>query len=195
MTTRYYDGERIYFRPLEPEDAPRLAGWFNDPDNWRTLGRFQPISQLREREFVDALYKSNDQIVLGIVIRKDNRLIGCTGLSGICAVNRSAEFGITIGDRRRQGLGLGREATHLMLRYGFDERNLNRIELSVFADNERAIRAYRAAGFVFEGRHRQAYYRNGRYHDCLRFAILREEWYADRLDEQGAESAMASMTV
>jgi len=195
MTTRYYDGERIYFRPLEAEDAPRLAGWLNDPDNWRTLVRFQPISKLREREYIDALYKSSDHIVLGIVIRKDNRLIGCAGLSGICPVHRSAEFGITIGDRRRQGLGLGREATGLMLRYGFEERNLNRIGLSVFADNERAIRAYRAAGFVFEGRHRQAYFRGGRYHDCLRFAILREEWNADRLDEQAAESALASMTV
>lgn len=50
------------------------------------------------------------------------------------------------------------------------------IALSVHATSERAIRAYRRAGFVEEGRLRQACFRNGRYHDELCFAILRREW-------------------
>lgn len=195
MSIRYYEGERIYFRPLEPEDAPRLAAWMNDPANWKTLGRTDPISKLREREYIDALYKSSDRIVLGVATRKDDRLIGCCGLHDISMVNRSAEFGITIGDRRRQGMGFGTEASRLMLRYGFEQRNLNRITLTVMAGNERAIRAYRAAGFVLEGRQRQAFFRDGEYHDCLIFAALRDEWSKDEDDLENERGTPVSLTV
>ncbi len=44
------------------------------------------------------------------------------------------------------------------------------------AGNGRAIGAYRRAGFVEEGRLRQACFRNGRYHDELCLGILRGDW-------------------
>jgi RimJ/RimL family protein N-acetyltransferase len=69
-----------------------------------------------------------------------------------------------------------------MVRYGFRVLNLNRIELTVYAGNEPAIRAYRRAGFVQEGRARQVFYRNGVYEDALRFGILRSEWEDDLED-------------
>ncbi len=54
--------------------------------------------------------------------------------------------------------------------------NLNRVELFVYAFNERARAAYRKCGFVEEGRRRQALYRQGAYHDFVVMAVLREEW-------------------
>lgn len=44
------------------------------------------------------------------------------------------------------------------------------------ANNPRAIRCYQKAGFVQEGCLRQAVFRNGRYEDEYRFAVLRDEW-------------------
>lgn len=195
MNVRYYHGERIYFRPIELGDAALLTVWLNDPENWKTLGRSNPINQLREQAYIENLYKSDTDVSFGVALKKNDRLIGCCGLHGISAINRSAEFGILIGDRSRQGLGFGTETTRLMLRYAFEERNLNRVELSVFADNERGIRAYKAAGFVLEGRNREAYFRNGAYHDGLRFAILRSDWRPPEADDDAVrEAAIASLT-
>lgn len=176
MIVKYYDGERIYFRPLELSDVSDLRRWFNDPENWRTLQRTYPINELREREFVEKLYQSREDVALGIVRKEDDRLIGATGLHDMSPTDRSAWFGIVIGDRENQSLGFGTEATRLILTLGFREYNLNRIELTVFADHERAIRSYERAGFVLEGRSRQAYFRGGRYGDVLRYAVLRDEW-------------------
>ncbi|HUU82615.1 MAG TPA: GNAT family protein [Phycisphaerae bacterium] len=187
MCIRYYQGERLYLRPVELADEPLLRRWVNDPANWKTLGRFLPVSEQREREFIEGLYKSAEDLVLGIVARQEDRLIGVGGLSRIHAANRSATFGILIGDPGSQSRGFGTEATRLMLRYGFGELNLNRIALTVFADHQRAIRAYRRAGFVEEGRLRQACYRNGRYHDELCFAILRSEWERQEVTEDEQE--------
>ena len=176
MSISYYCGERILLRPVELADEPLLRRWINDPENWKTLARFLPANAPREREYIEELYKSPTEIALGVVVKDGEHLIGLAGLHKISTVNRSAQFGIIIGEREYQCRGYGTETTRLVVRYGFEELNLNRIGLSVFADHERAIRAYRRAGFVQEGSLRQAFYRNGRYHDELCFSILRGEW-------------------
>lgn len=174
----FYEGKRIYFRPLELEDEPSLKRFINDPRNWRFLRLGQPINGVREREWIESLGKSQTDYVFGVALKGTDRLIGVTGLHQVEARNRSAVFGINIGDTAFQGRGYGREATELVLRYAFEELNLNRVELAVYADNWRAIRLYQKVGFVQEGCARQARYSNGRYQDEYRFAILRSEWEA-----------------
>jgi ribosomal protein S18 acetylase RimI-like enzyme len=52
------------------------------------------------------------------------------------------------------------------------------VGLTVFAFNERAIRAYEKAGFRVEGRLREAVRRDGRFWDEIAMGILRGEWLA-----------------
>lgn len=172
----FYEGRRIYFRPVELEDEPLLKRFINNPANWRFLRHGQPYNGVREREWIESLGKSKTDYVFGIALKQTDRLVGVTGLHGVDPVNRAALFGINVGDTAFQGRGYGREATELALRYGFEELNLNRIELSVYADNWRAIRMYQKVGFVQEGCARQARYSGGRYQDEYRFAMLRSEW-------------------
>jgi len=201
MSIRYYEGQRLFLRPIEPEDEPLLRRWINDPECWRTLGRFRPVNRPREREYIEGLYRQPDEVAFGIVVRESERLIGVAGLRCSDPANRAAEFGILIGEAAFRSRGYGTEATRLVARYGFDELNLNRIGLSVCGDNRRAVRAYRRAGFREEGRRREAYFRNGRYHDELCFGLLRREWSqpssstASQAGDKDEESApLASMT-
>ena len=178
MIVKYYEGDRVYLRPIELADESLFRRWLNDPATWKTLDRWLPLNEKREREFIEKLYASEDQCVLGIVVKEGDRLIGGTGLHGMSLSQRSATFGIVIGEPEFRSCGYGSEVTRLMVRLGFEEFNLNRIQLKVFAEHEQAVRVYEKAGFVFEGRSRQAYYRNGRYVDALRYSILRSEWEA-----------------
>jgi RimJ/RimL family protein N-acetyltransferase len=63
-----------------------------------------------------------------------------------------------------------------MLRYAFHTLNLHRVHLTVNADNEAGIRAYKAAGFVDEGVARQHMFREGEYVDMRVMGVLRHEW-------------------
>ncbi len=114
----------------------------------------------------------------GIEVRsgKGWTLVGNCGLFGIEWNNRAAEFGIFIGDKSVWGKGYGTDAARLVLRHGFETLNLNRIFLRVYEDNPRAMHTYEKAGFVPEGRMRQAVYRNGEYKDVLLMSTLRSEW-------------------
>jgi RimJ/RimL family protein N-acetyltransferase len=61
--------------------------------------------------------------------------------------------------------------------------NLHRLFLRVYADNVRAVRSYEKAGFVLEGRLREAVYKFGRYDDVLIMSVLRSEWDARKKEK------------
>ena len=174
----FYEGDRIYLRPIELTDEQKLRKWINDPEIWQYLTHRPPINAVREREFI--IGRSPTEYCFGIVVRSGDKLIGSAGLHQIHPVNRSAMLGIAIGDKQYHGKGFGTEAVRLVVRYGFEELNLNRIALHVFAHNFRAIGCCQKAGFVHEGCQRQALYRGGRYVDEYVFAILKKDWESGR---------------
>jgi len=90
--------------------------------------------------------------------------------------DRVGTCGIFVGDKKEQGKGYGTEAMKLLLEYGFNTLNLNRLDLKVNDFNLRAIKCYQRLGFVEEGRMRQSCFRNGEYHDQIIMSILRSEW-------------------
>jgi hypothetical protein len=66
-----------------------------------------------------------------------------------------------------------KEALHLAVDFCWSHLNLNRIQLIVFKHNQRAIRAYQAAGFKKEGVLRKAAFIGGEWVDLVPMAILR----------------------
>jgi putative acetyltransferase len=51
--------------------------------------------------------------------------------------------------------------------------NLSRLELTVFTDNEPAVKLYKKLGFVIEGTHKKFAFREGEYADCYAMARVR----------------------
>ena len=109
--------------------------------------------------------------------------MGQIDLMDIDRRNRSATLGILLAREKSRGRGLGREAIGLICRYGFRTLGLNRIELTVMADNSRAERCYLACGFRVEGVRRQADWHDGAFRDVKVMALLREDY--DRMEVGG----------
>jgi len=107
----------------------------------------------------------------------DNRLLGEIALDVIHNwVSRNAFVGLGIGIRHDWGRGYGTDAMKTMLRFAFTELNLQRVTLTVFEYNPRAIRSYEKSGFQHEGRMRGALLRDGKRWDMLYMSITAEDW-------------------
>ena len=89
--------------------------------------------------------------------------------------NRNAKIKYWIG-KKFWGQGLGREAAELILDFGFNTLRLKRIWAKVVRLNKRSKNLLKKIGFRYEGRLRKNTFRNGKYMDDLRFALLKEEW-------------------
>ncbi len=172
----FLEGERIYLRPLEMADEKVMRRWYNDEPTRVYLESYWPITESFERKFIEGLGADQSRISLVVVTKKGHRLIGGVGVRFIRWKDRSAEFGITIGEADARGQGYGAEATLLILRYCFRTLNLNRIQLGVWDFNEPAIRSYEKLGFTLEGRQRQHGFVDGRYVDQLIYGMLASEF-------------------
>lgn len=174
--------ERIRLRADERADLPRFVEWLNDPEVREGISYYLPLSQVEEEHWYENMLKSPpEEHPFAIEIRSEDddwKLIGNCGFMDINWRCRSAEVGIFIGEKSTWNQGYGTEVMRLMLKHGFESLNLNRIFLRVFATNLRAVRCYEKAGFIHEGRLRQAEYHNGQYIDFLVMSVLRAEYAA-----------------
>lgn len=107
---------------------------------------------------------------------EDDKLIGELGLDVVHWNGRDAFVGLGIGETEYWSKGYGTDIMNVLLRFAFLEVNLQRVTLTVFEYNPRAIRSYEKAGFRHEGRKRLALNRAGKRWDELYMGILREEW-------------------
>lgn len=178
MNNPFLISENVYLRTLEKEDADIYVSWVQDWElikNVPTRFRF-PFNTVKEKEYIRNLYQSPDNMVLAIMFKQNNKFIGTAGFGDINPINRSAVFGIIIGDKNYRNKGLGLEVVKVMLNYGFSILNFHRIYLEVNADNTPAIKCYEKAGFKIEGRLREDYYFDREYKDKLIMGILKEEF-------------------
>ena len=177
-------GERIRFRRDERADIPRFTEWLNDPAVTRYLGAINlPQSMANEEQWFENMLKlPRDEQPFAIEIRETEgqadawRLVGNCSFMNIDQISHSAEVGLFIGDKSQWNQGYGTEVVQLLLRVGFNILNFNRIFLRVDVDNKGGIRAYKKAGFILEGRLRQAVFQDGQYRDMLLMSVLRSEW-------------------
>jgi len=173
----YLHGHAIDLKSLEQSHyAEKMLAWVNDKEVTQYLfrGLFPATPKALKDEYES--YESSKHDVVLAIYNQSEEYIGVVGLHDINWVTRSAEFRILIGEKKFWGKGLGGEATQLMIAYGFEFLNLNKIWLGVNASNKRAKESYLKTGFVQEGTLRQESYRSGVYDDVDRMSLLRNEY-------------------
>lgn len=171
-------GGKVYLRGIERDDLRgNYFQWNNDSIVTHYLERgLRPNYIENLEEEYEEIRKSKNDVVLGIVDKKKNILIGIIELREINWISRKSEYRILIGEKEFWGKDYGREATFLILRYAFDKLNLNKVWLGVNEENIKAVKLYERFGFKREGVLREDVYRNGKYYNVIRMSILRSEF-------------------
>jgi len=175
-------GEKVVLRPVRRSDIEDSLKWFNDPEVTQYLSMYLPMTEMAEEKFIESLGSTeagkDAMFCIEAVENNGNKPIGTVGLDNINSKDHHAEFGIAIGEKDYWSKGYGTEAARLIIRYGFEQLNLHRINSYAFSFNERSIRLHKKVGFTEEGRLRESIYKDGSYHDHVIFGLLRKEWLA-----------------
>jgi len=184
-------GSRISLGPFVPEDCAAVFCWMNDVAAARLDFAYRPVDMMAHQQWWQGLGKDPSRVVFAVRRLSEPVIIGFVQIAAINPVHRSAEMGIRIGDEINRGQGCGTEALRLALEFCWNHLNLNRVQLTVFDRNTRAIAAYRAAGFRKEGRMRKAAFIGGDWVDLIMMAALRPAQKAKRQPPRRAGGAVA----
>jgi RimJ/RimL family protein N-acetyltransferase len=152
-------------RPAGPDDLDFLVELLNHED----VRPFLAGNRRRER---DELERELDGRV---VIEVDGERAGSAAFSVANERSRIAHLGGLAIEPRYRGRRVADEAARLLQRHLIRERGFHRLELEVYAFNERAIAHAERAGFVREGRKRKAYLRDGAWVDSVLFALVEDD--------------------
>ena len=158
-------------RPAEAGDAESLIALMKSQEGEANLlneiGEFS-FTPEQEIEWIERFAQSPNSVFL--IAQVDGQIVGTCGCQG---GNRRvdhhvARLGIAV-HRDFRGRGIGSKLMQAALDWA-QSTLVRRVELSVFARNEGAIRLYQRFGFEIEGRHKNAVFKRGEFIDTLTMA-------------------------
>lgn len=168
------EGAAVWLRPIADADTDLIVKWRNTPSVVQNFIFRQTFTPEMHRSWLAAKVATGQVVQYIIIDKADDKPVGSVYYRDIDNHNRSAEYGIFIGEESARGKGLGTETAKLFTDFGFAELQLHRISLRVLAENTAARRSYEKAGFVQEGVFRDMVRLDGRYRDVVFMAKLAE---------------------
>ncbi|MBM2809421.1 MAG: acetyltransferase [Chloroflexi bacterium] len=183
-----YTGKLVILREVEAEDLPLVWEWENDSEMGLYLnadpGKRMSMDEVRRRY---EQYRTDPTSGLFIITKLDSQSIGMLGFDRLYRDIGTCRLFIGIGDKQYWGQGYGSDAMRLALQYFFKDVSLEKVQLSVYDFNTRAIASYRKCGFEVEGVRRNIAYVHGEWCDSIemavttsQFAVLESLWNLTR---------------
>ena len=164
----------VQLRPLEEGDLALLAEWRNDPAAFGWFASPLQIAVSEQAAWYEG-YRRDATQRQWMIEDLTGAAIGTLALMHIDHHSQSAEVGrVLIGVPGARGRGYATAALNALIDYAFDELNLQRLSLVVFADNAAARQLYDRCGFVAEGLLQRAVWKAGTFRDLIPMALLRE---------------------
>jgi RimJ/RimL family protein N-acetyltransferase len=170
-------GDEIVLRTLEREHCRQLWEWYEPAEEIPT----EPLNVGLSVEGADKWFEEMqakqgaEHLYLG-VFTMEGELLGDVQLADINWRDRTATLGGSVSRLTDRGTGHGTDAARTILRHGFRELGLHRVDGETAEFNTAARQVMDKLGFREEGRRRQALYRAGRYWDSVIYGLLREEF-------------------
>lgn len=157
---------------LGPDIPKQAREWRNTPEIRKWCRQYSLISEDNQSDWLNDLI--DDRSIKMFSIDVEGRPVGVCGLTSIDRVNQRAEFSMYIAPKE-QRKGYGKKALILLMMHGFNDQNLNRIWGESF-DGNPAMILFKELGFGYEGRQKEAYFREGKFIDSHIVAITRSEF-------------------
>lgn len=173
------NGKKIYLRPMELEDMKYYQEMLNDESiSANVVGWSFPVSIEEQENWFHKVVGDARNKRFSIVLKENDEVVGMLTLSSIDWHNRSATHGIKLHPSCPKGQGIGTDAVITLMKYAFEEVNLNRLDGSWIDYNIPSKRLYEKCGWYEEGTKKEAIYRNGEYHDLKIAGITKREYLA-----------------
>lgn len=170
--------ERLTLRKMKVTDAADMYEYSKDPNVTKYLlwESHADISQsLEYLRFLQDKYRAGNFYDWAIVFRENNKMVGTCGFTTLDFSNNSAEVGYVL-NRQYWGNGIAPEALNAVIRFGFLELNLHRIEARYMAENLQSRRVMEKCGMTFEGIKRSSMFVKDNYRDIGSCSILSDEY-------------------
>ena len=181
--------DRLTLRKMMVLDTEDMYGYASRPDVTKYLTWHPHPDREYTKEYLQYLgnrYAAGMFYDWAVVYEPDCKMVGTCGFTSFDCAADSAEVGYVI-NPEYWGKGIATEALERVMRFGFEELGLHRIEARFIEGNDGSRRVMEHVGMTFEGIHREAMLIKGNYVNIGVCAVLRSEWEELQKKEETSE--------
>ena len=132
------------------------------------------------RDFIKTnLLEFAESNTFATVILEDGKIVGTIGFHHFDSVNKSIQIGYWL-DKKVQGKGIGTKCCRFLVKYAFNELEINRVQINCNVDNIKSRAIPERLGFQLEGIHRQVEWLNEKFHNWAVYSMLKEDWEVNK---------------
>lgn len=172
-------GKVVGLRAVEREDLSLFRDWRNIAEFRKCFREVRELSLSDQEAWFDSLRKTKHiNFMFTIVDLKTNLPIGAAGLLYVNWIIRAGDFSFYIGEGESyiDDKGLAREASSLLIDYGFKNLNLHKIWMELYEFDKKKIDFFKTEfNFKQDGVLRDNCFEEGKYWDSLIISLLAKE--------------------
>tara|TARA_B100000886_G_C20415076_1_gene488899 strand:+ start:231 stop:773 length:543 start_codon:yes stop_codon:yes gene_type:complete len=176
---RYIFENKIFkIRETLEKDVNKWYKWFNDPfiNKFLLHGAF-PNTLEKQKKFRKENVIGNKKLIFSVLNFSGKTLIGT------CSINifepqssRRCEISLVIGDRKFHKGNLYLSLNIWLINHSFNELGMNSIVIAFFEKNLAVKKTIEILGFKKIGIERSRFFKNGKFHNILRYDLLKKDW-------------------
>ena len=172
-------GEKVGLRAIEREDLPLLRDWRNKSKFRKNFRETRELNLANQESWYEKSCVNNpNDFMFVIEDLETGEPVGACGLLYINWIIRSADFSFYIGkgDEYVNIAGYSRESANLLIQYGFNILNLNKIWMELYEFDTMKQEFFKSEfGFKQDGRLRQNCYEDGKYWDSIIISLTKSD--------------------
>ncbi len=172
--------ERLILRKLAVSDYKDMYEYSKMPETCRYLlwsPHDTPRFTKKYLSYLQGQYRNGSFYDFAVVEKESGKMIGTCGFTSFDLANNAAEVGYVLSPDF-WGKGYAVEALRRLMRFGFHELELHRMEAKIMEGNDASMRVSEKCGMRREAVHKKAMFIKGSYHTIVEYAILSEEFSA-----------------
>lgn len=169
--------ERLILRKLQDTDLNDMFEYGSNDEvtkyvSWNT---YQSVEDTKT--FLNHIlqqYAEEKAVFWGIEYKENNKLIGTIDFVALNQKHQKAEIGYIL-SRDYWGKGIMSEAAQAVIKFGFEQMDLIRIEARCLIENIGSEKVMQKVGMQYEGTLRKSMLLKGKHRDIKLYSILKED--------------------
>jgi RimJ/RimL family protein N-acetyltransferase len=172
------EGKTVGLRAIEEKDLAILRDWRNIESFRKHFREVRELNMANQKKWFEKTNNSPNDFMFMIVRLDNNEPIGACGLLYINNILRMADYSFYIGNENNYiDDKYAKEATQLLLNYGYNQLNLNKVWMELYEYDTAKIDFFtKEFNFKVDGKLRQNCFYDGKYWDSYIISLLAEEY-------------------
>ncbi len=170
--------ERLILRKITADDVNDIFEYASVPEVTTFVLWETHKSKQDSLDFIKVAleqFENNLSIIWGIKIKSEKKLIGSIDLRDWNTIHKCGEVGYVI-SKKYWNKGYVSEAMKVVIKFGFKELHLNRIEAHCEEENIGSWKVMEKCGMKYEGTLREKVFIKERFRSMKMYSILKKEW-------------------